>query len=270
MSNCLTDNEISAFIDGDLKNRDEAVNHLNSCVLCFEHVTDVMNFIDENRELSDQIDQSYDKMVSENLVAFYVRGFKKYASGLFKNIRPSSLEGLFPSAVFGFNRYSVIGTAFLVAMVAVTVQSPFIAENDTSEKILINASHHEKLESDLKEKETDPSEVEQFKSEIKDYESDPDKKNAVELGKIVMKMKAASLFEEKEKLKIYLKDLISNPLVNKNDAQSQEEVGDINNEDVNKIIDFYLKGIDMKLKPYFDYGLEVEKSKIQSENTISN
>ena len=60
----------------------------------------------------------------------------------------------------------------------------------------------------MKDKEIDPSQEEKFESVRKDFDSDPDKKNAVELGKIVMKMKAASLFEEKEKLKIYLKDLI--------------------------------------------------------------
>ena len=277
MSKCLTDSEVNAFVDGVSENTVEIVEHLNNCSACYQDVSELMNLIEENKDAYDQLNTSYEKMVSVHLVGAYYRRYKKYLSHFIKNFIPSSLEGILPSSigqntasVFGFNRYSVIGIAFLVAMVAVTVQSPFIAENDTSEKKLINASHHEKLESDLKGKETDPSEVEQFKSEIKDYESDPDKKNAVELGKIVMKMKAASLFEEKEKLKIYLKDLISNPLVNKNDAQSQEEVGDINNEDVNKIIDFYLKGIDMKLKPYFDYGLEVEKSKIQSENTISN
>ena len=277
MSKCLTDSEVNAFVDGVSENTVEIVKHLNNCSACYQDVSELMNLIEENKDAYDQLNTSYSKMVSAHLVGAYYRRYKKYLSRFIKNFIPPFPEGILPSSigqntasVFGFNRYSVIGIAFLVAMVAVTVQSPFIAENDTSEKRLINASHHEKLESDLKGKETDTSEVEQFKSEIKDYESDPDKKNAVELGKIVMKMKAASLFEEKEKLKIYLKDLISNPLVNKNDAQSQEEVGDINNEDVNKIIDLYLKGIDMKLKPYFDYGLEVEKSKIQSENTISN
>ena len=195
MSNCLTDNEISAFIDGDLKNRDEAVNHLNSCVLCFEHVTDVMNFIDENRELSDQIDQSYDKMVSENLVAEYVRRFNRKFTDFINGLIPSP-SGIQTVSGFVVNRYSVIGTAFLVAIVAVTVQSPFVAKNDIT-KILINASQ---FASDLKDKEIDPSQEEKFESVRKDFDSDPDKKNAVELGKIVMKMKAASLFEEKEKL----------------------------------------------------------------------
>ena len=55
MRNCLTDNEISAFIDGDLKNRDEAVNHLNSCANCFEQVTTVMSLIDENKDIYDQL-----------------------------------------------------------------------------------------------------------------------------------------------------------------------------------------------------------------------
>ena len=266
MSNCLTDNEISAFIDGDLKNRDEAVNHLNSCVLCFEHVTDVMNFIDENRELSDQIDQSYDKMVSENLVAAYVRRFNRKFTDFINGLIPSP-SGIQTVSGFMVNRYSVIGTAFLVAIVAVTVQSPFVAENDPAVKILINASQ---LASDLKEKEIDPSQEEQFESVRKDYDSDPDKKNAVELGKIIMKMQAASFMSEKEKLNIYLIDLISNPLVNKQEGQLQREIEDINNEDVNKIIDLYLKDIDEELNLYIEYGWSVEASKFQSENTISN
>ena len=270
MSECLTDNQVAAFVDGELANDTETFSHLNSCVKCFEQVTTVMNFVAENSELCEEINHSYDKMVSENRVGHYVRRFKKYTSDSFKNILPSSLEELFPAPVFSFNRYSVIGTAFLVGIIAINVQSSFIAENDISGGRLINASQLDQLESDLKEKESDYSEAQQSKPEINDYESDPDKKNAVELGKIVMKMKAASLFEEKGKLSLYLQELISNPLVTKNDAQSLEEMGEINYEDVNKIIDLYLKDIDMNLKPYFDYGFEVEKSKFQSQNTISN
>ena len=265
MSKCLTDNQVSAFLDGDSKDRAETISHLNSCANCFEQVTTVRNFIEENRELSDQINQSYDKMVSENLVAAYVRRFNRKFTDFINGLIPSP-SGIQTVSGFVVNRYSVIGTAFLVAIVAVTVQSPFVAENDIT-KILINASQ---FASDLKDKEIDPSQEEKFESVRKDFNSDPDKKNAVELGKIVMKMKAASLFEEKEKLKIYLKDLISNPLVNKQEGQLPREIEDINNEDVNKIIDLYLKDIDEKLNLYIEYGWSVEASKFQSENTISN
>ena len=58
MSKCLTDNQVSAFLDGDSKDRAETISHLNSCANCFEQVTTVRNFIEENRELSDQINQS--------------------------------------------------------------------------------------------------------------------------------------------------------------------------------------------------------------------
>tara|TARA_R100000656_G_C3934989_1_gene125641 strand:+ start:718 stop:1011 length:294 start_codon:yes stop_codon:yes gene_type:complete len=72
---CLTDNEVACFIDhgkrerGTWKsifNRVLLIEHLNSCVDCFEHITSVMNLIEENKELCNSIDQSYKKMISNN------------------------------------------------------------------------------------------------------------------------------------------------------------------------------------------------------------
>jgi len=72
---CLTDNEVACFIDrgkrkrGTWKsifNRVLIIEHLNDCVDCFEHVTSVMNFIEENKDLCDSIDQSYKRMISDN------------------------------------------------------------------------------------------------------------------------------------------------------------------------------------------------------------
>ena len=77
MSRCLTDNEIAAFIDGELKDRNEAVSHLNSCVNCFEQVATVRNFIEENSELSEQIDRSYEGMISDHLLSVYFIRYKR-------------------------------------------------------------------------------------------------------------------------------------------------------------------------------------------------
>ena len=136
MSKCLTDNQISAFVDGELANDAETFSHLNNCVKCFEQVTFVMNFVAENSEVCDQIDRSYDKMVSENLVAAYVRRFNRKFTDFINGLIPSP-SGIQTVSGLVLNRYSVIGTAFLVAIVAVTVQSPFVAENDPAVKILI-------------------------------------------------------------------------------------------------------------------------------------
>ena len=75
---CLTDNEVASFIDrgkrkrGTWKaifNRVLVIEHLNSCISCFEHVTSVMELISENKELCDRIDRSYEKMISDNSLA---------------------------------------------------------------------------------------------------------------------------------------------------------------------------------------------------------
>ena len=75
---CLTDNEVACFIDHGKRergtwrsifNRVLLIEHLNSCVDCFEHVTSVMKLTAENKELCDSIDQSYKKMISDNSLA---------------------------------------------------------------------------------------------------------------------------------------------------------------------------------------------------------
>ena len=65
MRNCLSDNEISSFVGGDLKNDTEIINHLNSCPNCFEQVTTVMSLIDENKDIYDRLNRSYEKMIYE-------------------------------------------------------------------------------------------------------------------------------------------------------------------------------------------------------------
>ena len=100
MSKCLTDNQISAFVDGELANDAETFSHLNSCANCFEQVTTVRNFIEENRELSDQINQSYDKMVSDHLLAAYFRRFNRKVTDFIQEdliaTSPSFLGELLP------------------------------------------------------------------------------------------------------------------------------------------------------------------------------
>ena len=63
---CLNDNQMAAFIDGCCKDISRTVEHLNRCVRCFEHVTFVMNFIEEHKDLHEQLNRSYEKMISDN------------------------------------------------------------------------------------------------------------------------------------------------------------------------------------------------------------
>ena len=60
---CLDDNQMAAFIDG---HNSAAVEHLNRCVECFERAVFVMEFIEENKELCDRIERSYEKMIADN------------------------------------------------------------------------------------------------------------------------------------------------------------------------------------------------------------
>ena len=218
MSKCLTDNEISAFIDGELKNDAEAVSHLNNCVKCFEQVTFVMEFIEENSEVCDQIDRSYDKMVSDNLVGYYVRRFKKYTSGILKNILPSSPEGILPSSigqntasVFGFNRYSVIGTALVIALVTVTVQMPsFIAENDNGDiERIVKIARQSASELDDSKINYDLNQI--FEGIDEKLVKDVDKRNAFELGRNIMKIETVAASGKEKDFKTYMNKILSNP-----------------------------------------------------------
>ena len=207
MSNCLTDNEISAFIDGDLKNRAEAVNHLNSCVLCFEHVTDVINFIDENRELSDQINQTYDKMVSDHLLAAYFRRFNRKVTDFINDLIPSN-GGLNLVSGYVFSRYSAIAATAVTVALAVFIGRLGQQVIPTSGIIWEAASQsvsNNRQESEINIlREKTPDEV------FKELETEPDKKSAFELGKNIMKMEAMFDSGEKDNLPVIVKKIVSN------------------------------------------------------------
>ena len=82
---CLNDNQVAQFVDGCLADNESVISHINKCADCFEQVTFVMNFISENSELCEEINRSYNKMVSENIVGHYIRRIKKYLyNGWFK------------------------------------------------------------------------------------------------------------------------------------------------------------------------------------------
>ena len=261
MRNCLTDNEISAFIDGDLKNRDEAVNHLNSCVLCFEHVTDVMNFIDENRELSDQIDQSYENMISENFLAFYLKKFNKKITNFLDSLIPSN-GGLNLVSGYVFSRYSAIAATAVTVALAVFIGRIGQQVSPTSGIIWEAASQsvsNNRQESEiniLREKTSD--EV------IKELEADPDKKSAFELGKNIMKMEAMFDSGEKDNLPVIFKKIVSNPLINKLDFQLKYDGDDIEIDEVKNQFGTYLDSIDPDLIDYVKFGIFVEAAKKES------
>ena len=63
---CLDDNQMAEFIDGCCQDTSRTVEHLNRCVECFERAVFVMEFIEENKELCDRINRSYEKMITDN------------------------------------------------------------------------------------------------------------------------------------------------------------------------------------------------------------
>ena len=75
---CLDDNQITQFVDGCLSDDGSVIAHINICTDCFEQVAFVMNFISEYSELCEEINMSYNKMVTENIVGHYIRKIKKY------------------------------------------------------------------------------------------------------------------------------------------------------------------------------------------------
>ena len=79
MSKCLTDSEVNAFVDGVSENTVEIVKHLNNCSACYQDVSELMNLIEENKDAYDQLNTSYEKMVSVHLVGAYYRRYKKYS-----------------------------------------------------------------------------------------------------------------------------------------------------------------------------------------------
>ena len=120
MRDCLNDKEVSAFVDGNLENKDEAIHHLNTCADCFEQVTTVMNLINENQKSYEQLNSAYENMVLK-------RGFVSYFDSIRRKVA-NFIDSLLPlpggaNTVSGFvlNRYSAIGATLVFAFIAVNI-----------------------------------------------------------------------------------------------------------------------------------------------------
>jgi len=261
MSKCLTDNQVSAFLDGDSKDRAETISHLNSCANCFEQVTIVRNFIEENRELSDQINQSYDKMVSDHLLAAYFRRFNRKVTDFINDLIPSN-GGLNLVSGYVFSRYSAIAATAVTVALAVFIGRLGQQVIPTSGIIWEAASQsvsNNRQESEiniLREKTSD--EV------IKEIETEPDKKSAFELGKNIMKMEAMFDSGEKDNLPVIFKEIVSNPLINKMNVQLKYDGDDIEIDEVKNQLETYLDNIDPDLLDYVEFGIFAEAAKKES------
>ena len=261
MSKCLTDNQVSAFLDGDSKDRAETISHLNSCANCFEQVTTVRNFIEENSELCNQIDRSYENMISENFLAFYLKKFNKKITNFLDSLIPSN-GGLNLVSGYVFSRYSAIAATAVAVALAVFIGRLGQQVSPTSGIIWEAASQsvsNNRQESEiniLREKTSD--EV------IKELETEPDKKSAFELGKNIMKMEAMFDSGEKDDFPVIFKEIVSNPLINKLDVQLKYDGDDIEIDEVKNELETYLDNIDPDLIDYVEYGIFAEATKKES------
>ena len=263
MSRCLTDNEIAAFIDGELKDRNEAVSHLNSCVNCFEQVATVRSFIEENSELSDQIDRSYEGMISDHLFAAYFRRYKRKVNNFINDLIPSAggLKVFSGDGLSGIvlNRYSAIAATMAVAVFIVQIGKEQGPASGTIWKAASQSlSEIEDAEKNiLRENKFDSFSEEQL-------EADPEKKNAFELGRYLMKLETLSASGEKENLTAVFKEIVSNPLINKPDLQLKVTENDFTVDQVKEQLELYLDSIDEDLIDYVEFGIFVEASKYKS------
>lgn len=259
MSECLTDNQISAFIDGDLENRTEAVNHLNSCVRCFEQVTYVMKFIEENSELSDQIDRSYEGMISDNLLSANFRRYKRNILNFINDLIPSAggLNILSGNGLSGIvlNRYSAIAATIAVAVFIGRMGK----EVSPTSGIIWKAASQSV--SEIEETEINTLRQDKFDAISKELDADPEKKNAFELGKNLMKLETLFASGEKENLSAIFKEIVSNPLINKHDVQLNGNEKDVTIDEVKNKLELYLDNIDHDLIDYIEFGILVEASK---------
>jgi hypothetical protein len=268
MSKCLTDNQVSAFLDGDSKERSETISHLNSCANCFEQVTTVRNYIRENSELCDQIDHSYENMISDNILLFYLKNSNKIITNYFNSLIPSNgvlnlLSG------YAFSRYSaIVATAVTVAFVVFIGRS---GQQVSPNSEIIWEAASKSYSNSNQESEINILKDKNYDEIFKEIEEEPDKKNAFELGKNIMKMEAMFDFGEIEDFPVIFKEIVSNPLINKLDNQIKYDSNDIEIEEVKNKIDTYLNNIDPNLIDYVEFGLYVETAKEDSaEPSLKN
>ena len=247
MRDCLSDNEISAYVGGDLKNDTEIINHLNSCADCFDQVTTVMSLIDENKDVYDQLNQSYEEMVYKNKFFSFFDSLSKYIADFINDV-------LVP------RKYYALGTAVVVALVVFNTTS--FEETEIIEYSAINLA--EKYGSAVKNAKINPIWQKEFASISKELDTDTAKRHAFEIGKNLMQMEAVIASGKKDEVRNYFNKIAENPLIKQKDSDKKVEDGTFDIAGRKRQVDLYLKEMDSELVDYVKYGVFVEAAKYEA------
>jgi hypothetical protein len=268
MNKCLTDNQVSAFLDGDPKDRAETISHLNSCVKCHEQVATVREFIEENCELCEQVDRSYENMISENYLSFYLKYFHRKLTNFLNDLIPSK-GGLSLVSDHVFSRYSAIAaTAVTVALVIFIGR---LGQQISPTSGIIWEAASQSVSKNKQDGEINILKEKKFDEIIKELEAEPYKKSAFELGKNIMKMEAMFDSGEKDNLPVIFQDIVSNPLINKLNVKLNNDGNDIQIEEIKDQLEEFLNNIDSHLIDYVEFGIFVESGKQNSaESYLKN
>ena len=266
MRNCLYDKEISAFVDGNIENKEEAIHHLNSCADCFEQVTTVMNLIDENQKSYEQLNSAYENMPLKQGFASYFGAIKSKFANFIDDLLPSP-GGSNTVSGFVLNRYSAIGATLIFAFFAVNI----IQQTSKTQFSAFEIAKEYSIEYVRKELNTDsPVKVRGVQSELADnnneFDGEPDKKNAFEIGNNIMKIDAILASGNQEDTKKYFENILSNPLLKK---EIDKQKGFARAEGIENLkiqTNSVISGIDPKLLPYIKYGYAVELAKYESKS----
>ena len=265
MRNCLNDKEISAFVDGNIENKEEAIHHLNSCADCFEQVTTVMNLIDENQKSYEQLNSAYENMALKQGFVSYFDAIKSKFANFIDDLLPSP-GGSNTVSGFVLNRYSAIGATLIFAIFAVNI----IQQASKTQFSVFEIAKEYSIEYVRKELNTDsPVKVRGVQSELADnnneFDGEPDKKNAFEIGNNIMKIDAILASGNQEDTKKYFDNIFSNPLLKKEIDKQKGFARAEGIENLKKQTDSVISGIDPKLLPYIKYGMLVELAKYESK-----
>ena len=247
MRDCLSDNEISAYVGGNLKNDTEIINHLNSCADCFDQVTTVMSLIDENKDVYDQLNQSYEEMVYKNKFFSFFDSLSKYIADFISDV-------LMP------RKYYALGTAVVVALVVFNTTS--FEKTEINEYSAINLA--EKYGSAVKNAKINPIWQKEFASISKELDSEPAKRHAFEIGKNLMQIEAVIASGKKDEVRNYFNKISDNPLIKKKDSDKKVEDGTFDIAGRKRQVDLYLKEMDSTLVDYVKYGVFVEAAKYEA------
>ena len=266
MRNCLNDIEISAFVDGNIENKEEAIHHLNSCADCFDQVTTVMNLIDENQKSYEQLNSAYENMVLKQGFVSYFNGIKNKFANFIDDLMPS-IGGTNTVSGFVLNRYSAIGATLIFAFFAVNIiketnRNQFLAfkfAKEFSEEIEINASDAVSVKFDENDSTSVDTDFE--------FNKEPEKKNAFEIGKNVMEIEVLLKSGRQKETNIYFNKIFSNPLV-KTDRGKQIGPDDfIEIEKLKKRVNYLVNNIDIEMIPYVISGMTAVSVKYKPVNS---